>query len=352
MDKRKIITMLLSVLTLVFATFSWLSVKSAVVVPDSSTWFVPMALFSVYVILICLDAMLFQDILLLELILIASLAVSAFFAFEWLQLLGILISAYFMFLASRKMRADMENNVRVSPWKSMQVGKSYLLISLTFLIAMQYFVIMRSFDGVKKVPHFDASFITKKFAIPFIASVNPQFKVLENEKLTVDEFILQTQDSGSSDNLLEINEEMIEAQIPKDLDSVQREMIKRQAMENFSNTNSQLSQKNQELILSIGRNQFADIIGASVTGDEKIADVFTGLINNKINDYFNPKVGSDEKSSVFSLILAIVLFLIIYPLGSILSIVWFSIVKLIIFVLLKTKIFKVKMVTVSKEVLE
>lgn len=352
MNKRKITTALLSVFTLVFAAASWLSVKSAVVVPDSSTWFVPMALFSVYVILICLDILLFQDVLPLELVLIASLAISAFFAFEWLQLLGILISAYFLFLASRKMRADMENNIKISPWKSMQVGKSYLLIALTFLIAMQYFVIMRSFDGVKKVPNFDASFVTKKFAIPFIASVNPQFKVLENEKLTVDQFILQTQSQSGNENMFELNEEMIEAQIPKELDAAQREMIKKQAMENFSSTNSQISQKNQELILSIGRKQFADIVGSPVVGNEKISDVFTGLINNKINDYFNPKVGSDERSSVFSLILAVVLFLIIYPLGSVLSVAWFVTVKLVVFVLLKAKVFKVKTITVSKEILE
>ncbi|EKD46664.1 MAG: hypothetical protein ACD_67C00124G0003 [uncultured bacterium] len=352
MNKRKIITGFWSVFTLVFATASWLSVRNAVIVPDSSTWFVPMALFSIYIILICLDIILFHDILLLELVLVASLATSAFFAFEWLQLLGILISAYFLFLSSRKIRWDMELNLIISPWKSMQAGKSYLLISLTFLIAMQYFLTIRNFDGEKKVPHFDSSFITKKIAIPFIASVNPQFEVLNDETLTVDEFILQTQNSTQDNDFLKISEEMIDAQIPENLTPTQREMIKKQAMENFSSTNTQVSQKSKELILSIGHKQFSDIVGAPVTGNEKISDVFTGLINDKVNDYFNPKVENSEKSSVFSLILALVLLLIIYPIGSILSIAWFLTVKFVIFILLKTKAFNVKKVTVSKEILE
>lgn len=352
MSKRKIIQAVLGISTVVVAVFSWLSVRNAVIVPDSSTWMVPMILFSIYIVLICLDAMLFSDVLLLELVLIGSLATSALFAFEWLQVLGVLISSYFLFLALRKIRVDMELNLKISPWKSMQAGKSYLLISLTFLIVMQYFLTIRSFDGEKKVPHFDASFITKKIAIPFVASVNPQFKALKDETLTVDEFIMQTQNSNQENNLLDIDEQIIDSQIPADLTPAQREIIKKQAMENFSNTNSQVSQKNQELILSIGRKQLSDVIGVPIAGNEKISEIFTGLINNKINDYFNPRVGVGEKNAVLSLILAVVLFLIIYPVGSILSIVWFLIVKLIFFVLLWVEIFSVKKVTVSKEILE
>ena len=352
MNKRKILTNSLAALTLIFAFFAWLSVRSAIIVSDSSTWAVPMFLFSIYLVLICLDVMLFQDMLLLELILIGSLLLSLLFALAWLQFVAILLGAYFIFLASRKIREDMELNIKISPWKSLQAGKSYLLIALSLLITMQYFLTIRSFDGEKKVPHFDASFITKKIAIPFISSVNPQFKVLKDETLTVDQFILQTQNSNQGSDFSAADEEMLDAQLPANLTPTQKEVIKNQARENFSNTQSQVAQKNQELVLEIGRKQLSDVVGTPVVGDEKISDVFTGLINNKINDYFNPKIDGTGKNSVFPVILAIVLLLTIYPVGLILSIFWFLIAKLIIFALFKLKILAVRTVTVSKEVLE
>jgi hypothetical protein len=353
MQKRKIVTALLSVLTIVFATASWLSVRSAVIVPDSSTWAVPMALFSVYIILICLDVMLFQDILLLELVLIGSLATSVLFSFEWLQVLGILISAYFIFLSSRKIRLDMDNDIKISPWKSLQAGKSYLLISLIFLIAMQYFLTIRSFEGEKKIPFLDTSYITQKIVIPFVATVNPQFKALKNENLTVDQFfLLQMQGSLQDAEFMAINEEMIDAQLPANLTPVQRDVLKKQAMDEFSKTSTQIAQKNQELILQNGRKQIADFVGVPVSGSEKISEILTGPIDSKINEYFNAKMSGGEKNSMLPLIFSLVLLLIIYPLAAILSIIWFMIAKFIIFALLKLGAFTIKTIPVSKEILE
>jgi hypothetical protein len=265
---------------------------------------------------------------------------------------AIFLGIYLLFLASRKIREDMELNIKISPWKSMQAGKSYLIFAITLMICMQYFLTELSFDGEKKIPHFDVSFITKKIAIPFISAVNPQFKVLKDETLTVDQFILQTQAANLDGGFSVMSDEVLDAQLPANLTPAQKEMIKRQARENFSSTQSKVTQKNQELIFEIGRKQLSELVGVPVAGDEKISEVFTGLINNKINDYFNSKVSGDEKNPVFPMILAIVLFLTIYPVGLILSIVCFLIAKLIFFILLKLKVVGVRTITVEKEILE
>ena len=211
MNKRKILTIILGVLTMGVAFFAWLSVRSAIIVPDSSTWVIPMLLFSIYFVLICLNIFLFQETLPLELILIGSLVLSLLFAFALLQVGAILLGAYFAFLASRKIREDMELNIKISPWKSLQAGKSYLLLSVIIVICMQYFLTINGFDGEKKVPHIDASFITKKIVIPFISSVNPQFEALKDETLTVDQFILQTQNSDQGSVFSAVEEEMLDA---------------------------------------------------------------------------------------------------------------------------------------------
>ena len=348
---RKRIEIILGTLTMLFALFSWLSVRNAITVATSSTWAVPMTLFSVYIILACLSMILFREVLLLELVLIGSLVLSLFFAFSWFQLGVILLGAYFLFLSSRKIRQDMDLNVKINVWKSLQTGKSYLLIAFSLMITIQYFVVMSSFDGEKKVPHFDTSFITKKIALPIVSALNPQFKVLQNETLTVDQFILQTQNSMPKSDFSAVEQEVINEQLPSNLTPAQKEIIMQQASDNFSDIKTTVIQKNQEIAFAVGRKQLSDIVGFQVTGDEKIADVFTGLINNKINDYFNPKMGGSSSGSVFVVILAIILFLTIFPLGSVISIVWFLIVELVIIILLKTKVLEVKNIKVSKEVL-
>jgi hypothetical protein len=342
----------LGLLLLTTALFAWRSAQIAVTVADSSTWLVPMALFSIYLILISLSVVLFRNMLSLELMLLTSLSLSLVFAASVLQLIAVLLGSYLLFLFSRAVRRDMELNIKISPWKSLQSGKTYLLVAFCLLISMQYFITIRSFDGEKKVPHFDASIITRKIAIPFLSSVNPQFKALKDETLTVDQFILQTQDASQNNIFSSLDDETLDAQLPANLTPAQKELIKAQARENFSNTQSQVSQKNQELVLGIGRKQLSDTIGMPVDGSERISDVFTGLINNKINDYFNPKVAGGEKNSVFSMILAIVLFLIIYPVGLILLMLVFLLAQFVILALFKFNVLTIRTETVSKEVIE
>lgn len=247
----------------------------------------------------------------------------------------------------------MELNIKISIWKSLQAGKSFLLMSVTLLIAMQYFTIVNNFTGEKKVPHLDVSFVTKKIAIPFVSAINPQFKVLKDETLTVDQFILQSQDATLKNLELNAdNEQLVDSKIPLELPAAQRDALKKQAMEKFSAAQKQVLENNQELILTNGRKQLSELSGNPLTGSEKISDVFTGLVSDKIDSYFNPKTAGGEKSSVFAIILATVLLLTIYPLGSIMSIAWFLLVKFVIFIFLKSDVLKVGSVTVSKEILE
>jgi hypothetical protein len=352
MNRRKL-EILLGSMTMVVAFFAWLSVSRAVTVPDSSTWAVPMILFSAYLILICLDIILFRELLLLELILIGSLALSFLITPAWLQIGAIFISSYFLFVSSRNIREDMELNIKISIWKSLQAGKSFLLMAVTLLIAMQYFTVINNFAGEKKVPHFDVSFVTKKVAIPFVSAINPQFKVLKDETLTVDQFILQSQDAALKNLELNAeNEQLVDSKIPLELPAAQRDALKKQAMEKFIAAQQQVIEKNQELILIDGRRQLSELSGNSLTGSEKISDVFTGLVSNKIDEYFNPKTAGGQKSSVFAIILATVLLLTIYPLGSVMTVVWFLLVKFVIFIFLKSDVLKVGSMTVSKEILE
>jgi hypothetical protein len=349
---RKKLEVFFGILTIPAAFFSWFFVRSAIIVPGSSVWAVPMILFLIYFILICLNIMLFEQMLWLMVLLIFSFLLSIFFVFSWMQLIAIAIASYFMLLAARSMRDDMEINTKIRPWKSMQAGKTYMLFAVTLLITMQYYLTIRDYTGVKKVPKFDTSFITNSIAIPIISSINPQFKSLKDETLTVDQFILQTQDSIAKNNFSSIEDDILDAQIPVSTSSAQKELMKSQAKKNFQQAQDQILQKNQELNLKIGRNQFSEMLGREINGDEKIADVFSGIIDSKINEYFNPSLEKNRDSSVFSLILSVALLLTVYPVGLVLCIFVFLFVTLMIYLLIQLGWLKIKTVTVIKESIE
>ncbi|MEI7891023.1 MAG: hypothetical protein WCI36_03550 [bacterium] len=350
--KRDIIEIAIGSVTVIFAFCFWLFVKNAIVVSTASTWLGPIVVASFFLVFLCLSILLFRRMIFLEIVLLLSLATSAFFAFNWLQFVVIALGHIFMFIAARKIRNDMELNIKISPVKSLQAGKTYLIFAISIVVCMQYFLIIRGFEGEKKVPYFDAGFVTKKIAIPFLSSVSPQFKALENEKLTVDEFVLQSQSQMAKDGLTQEEEKMLDEQLPEKMTVAQKEIIKKQARENFSNTQAQITEKNKVLILEAGRRQFSDMVGTKVTGNEKIGDVFTGLINNRVNGYFNPKVGDGQSNSTLPMILAIVLFLIVFPLAVLLCTFLFWITGFVLYVLIKSKVLEVKSVMISKEVLQ
>lgn len=350
MTKRKILTSVLTCLTLLLAFFAWFSLWRAVTITEASTWALPITFFSAYVIFICLDIVFLKEALLVELVLGTSLLISMFFAFDVYQLAAVVLGIYLLHAASRRIRRDMDLNMEISIWKSLQTGRSYLLMSLALVVSMQYFVTISKFDGQKNIPNFDMTSISKGVVMPILASINPQFKSLKDESLTVDQFILQNQSQFADGE--QMDEQFFESQLPQNLTPAQKEELKRQAQRNFSDAKNNVSKKNQELILTVGRKQLSDMIGQSVNGDEKISDIFAGLINKKLNDYFRSPIGENGKTSVFPLILAIVLFLTIYPIGSMLSIVWFLIVKLVFNILLKTRVIGIKRIPVEKEVME
>ncbi len=350
MTKRKILTSILTVITLLVAFFAWFSLWRAVTVTEASTWALPMSLFSTYAIFICLDIVFFKESVLLELVLGSSLLISIAFAFDVYQIVAVALGIYLLHAASRRIRRDMDLNMEISIWKSLQTGRSYLLMSLALVISMQYFVTISKFDGQKSVPNFDMTSFSKGVVMPILANISPQFKSLNDESLTVDQFILQNQAQFSDEQ--QIDEQFLESQLPQNLTPAQKEELKRQAQRNFSDAKDSMSKKNQELILSVGRKQLSDMIGQPVNGNEKISDIFAGLVNKKLNDYFRSPINGEGKTSAFPLILAVILFLTIYPIGGVLSMAWFLIVKLIFKVLVKLSVINIKRIPVEKEIME
>lgn len=352
MNKQKILTIFLSVTSILAAFFLWFSVERAITVSYSSTWIFPIVCLSIFVVSACLEMMIFKDILLLELILGISFLTSLIFATHLYQLGAIFFGAYFLFLASRKIRRDMELNVEISIWKSLQAGKSYLLLALVVVISMQYFLTVGQMDGKVGVPKLDLTPMVKKIVLPFLSTLNPAMKNASNETLTVDEFIVLTQSENFQNNQDALSDEILDSQLPQGISIEERGILRNQIRENISKSQSQVDQKTKDMIIQSFHEQLSEISGRPIDGSEKISDVYAALVAEKIDKFLQYPINvGGEKTTAYPIILTLVLILTIYPAGSMLSIIWFLIIKILFWILVKLRVVNVEKIAVQKEIL-
>ncbi|KKQ44754.1 MAG: hypothetical protein US63_C0023G0001 [Candidatus Moranbacteria bacterium GW2011_GWC2_37_8] len=351
--KKNIFTNVLMGVTFLSALTAFYSVSRAIRIPEASTWIVPMVWVSFFMIAI-FSVSIFVRLLLAEMIVAMAMLLSLIFAPTLIHFGIVLVCIFFVLGGMRAIRSDLDLNVKINLWKSQYIGKFRIIFAVALLLSSQYFFIIKKIDGPVNVPRLDFSSISGRLVGPILGIINPGFAEASRKDLTVDEFIIQSQnDSQESfpDGDL-VSEELIDANMPSNIPALQKEILKRQALSEMTNARSKLLEQNKELVLQEGRRQFSKISGKKINGDEKISVVFSGMINDKINTYFQPSINGDEKSSLFPMILAAVLFLTIWPLGSMISILWFGIVILIFKASVYFGLIEIKKVAVEREMID
>jgi hypothetical protein len=114
----------------------------------------------------------------------------------------------------------------------------------------------------------------------------------------------------------------------------------------------QMTPNDQALILEQGRKQISSMTGREIKGDEKVADLFSGAISDRINNFITPNLGGDGSFPILPIIMAFFLFLSVVSLGSFLSPLWILLASLLFKALVKAKVVTVNKVMKEVEVLE
>lgn len=327
--KRKILNYFLAFLTLLVSFLAWFSVEQAINVANSSTWGMPMFWFSFFFISLSLGLVLIKRLVLVELIAGAAFLSSWFFVFSaegrWLHLLMIIISFLFVSWGISRIRRDLKLNIKVDLWKTLRMGSTFFIFSISLIVSSQYYFETKTANIESVWPKFKIGALSDKLTAKIISSVNPDFKDLQSDGITVNQFILENQKNQF-----------------KDIGGL--EQITGQAGESVWEITEQLG-------LAEGRKNLSEMVGMELTGQEKIADVFSGIVNNKINNFVAPNhFSSNENIPLLRLLLAFALFLMVMSLGSMLSIFLLPLVKFIFFLLVKFDL--VKILKIQKEVEE
>jgi len=187
--------------------------------------------------------------------------------------------------------------------------------------------------------------ITNELTTKVISMVSPEIKISENKDMTVDQFILQSQKKSLEEQYANVDE-MIEKQLGEEVPLIQKDEIKKEALENINSID------NESMILKESRKQLSEIAGKELIGNEKISEVISEIINNKITDFLGVSVNDSREAPIIPIALAIIIFLTVISLGSFLSPLWMLLNVIIFTVLAKNKIVQIKKVPVEMEVIE
>jgi len=348
--KKQILKYSLIFLTLLFSFFAWLSVDQAINNPESSNWLVPVIWFSLFFIILALSIVLIKETYVLTGLLAVSFLSSFIFVFNGWHFLPVVLSLLLACLAMARIKNDLKLNVKIDLWKTIRRGRMLLIISLAIIITSQYYFSVKDFKASALIPQLKPGDITNGLASRIISTINPGIKIGEDENMTVDQFILQSQKMSDQKNAgISADREIDKIVAEKFGDTVspsRLDEIKKEYAENMEEPDG------RNMILEEGRKQLSNIAGKNLSGEEKMSEIISEMVNHKITSFLGVNTGGSEKTLLIPAALAIVIFLTVVSLGSFLSPLWTLLVALIFTVLTKAKIVRIKKIPVDMEVIE
>lgn len=354
--KIKILKYSLAALTFLFAFLAWRSVDQAINVADSSVWAVPIILFSILAVLFYLDIIIIKRTAVLQLIFLAVFLLTFVFVHSFWHLVAVALSYLFAIWAILKIKKDLRLNVKIDLWKSIRTGSTLVILAVSLVITSQYYFEIKNSSSEHLVPQIKFGNLTGNFTSKILSMVNPEFRDVDSDGMTVDQFILkiaqnQNNENGMSDGI-NAQVDQIVNKTNSNLTPAQKQLIKAQTLQKVNDASSEISQSQNELMLADGRSKFSEIAGENLTGNEKVSDVLSQAVNGKINQYLGSGLPDSDKSSPLPYILAIGLFLTVLPLGSFLNTLWILLVELAFLILKKLELVHINKIPIEMEIIE
>jgi hypothetical protein len=332
--QKKIFNFSLFFLSLVAAFFSWFSLSNAITVTGASVWLVPAIWLSFFYLVYSLEFVVFAEKTLAILSIILGIFLSLIFVHNFGHVVVLFLATGLLFAAYRQIKNDLGMNVKLHLPKTLRMGKTAFMLSIALVISSQYYFQAKE-AGLLKLPVFDANVILDNdFARGILYKLNPDLQKLEDKNLTVDELILQ--------NFQESQAGMAEAQLLNFSDGNQ--VISADSLQKMENLQKQK-------ILESGREQLGKMVGRKLTGSEKVADVLTENMNQKVQSLVSPDYANGKFPAV-PIGMAVILFLTVLSLGAFLVRILVHFVGFAFWLLTLMHVVRIKKVPVEMEVIE
>ena len=293
--KTKITKYIIIGVAVVSGVISWMTIDRAINVPNSSHWLIPSIFFSILFIAITLSAILIKNRYILTSMLAVIFLASLYFSFSAWHVLMLLLCFFLIWAGLERIASDSRLNIKFNISRSIRTGKTLIILALSIAITSQYYTEIKNNNQIRIIPELEMGGAVNEI----LPMMFPGLKDIPENDATVDQFIME---------------------------------ISKQSLDTFSETNlnnsptgssllnndqmAQIIQSSQEKIFEEERKNLSKMAGVPLSGNEKISDVFSGMINEKINSFFAPSLQSGSQP-ILPFLASLILFLTVAYLGSI-----------------------------------
>ena len=220
-----------------------------------------------------------------------------------------------------RMRHAMTLHVTIHIRRSMQHGTSWIVLSLALVVTSFYYMQIQNKSGDELLQMLSLDQASHTVLNRTLGLMNPEFKQANQNNMTVDEFLMTFQKNQAMNDIaiaVPSDTELLKMAglTPSDPRSPQALI---QIKNGIEKNNKAISP--QKIILDQSRKQLSDTVGTPLSGQEYITDVLSQIIDQRIHTYFKPNETSNS-ASMLPFILAIILFVTLWSLGSLLAILW------------------------------
>lgn len=312
--------------TIVFlATVIWYLASRLFGSAHLNNWGWITAAMAVFFVVWALGAIIIRDTKVFLGITFLSLVIQLIFTKSWQSLIVVVIAFLSLWVARKFTRDEMKMRLRVDIWNYLRVSRRFLVLALALMLAGQYYFSNDSQIASENLPKLKFDHGQEGLMSKIVSIVDPSLIKENNEAITIDEFIIN-----------KFNKDPLAS--------------KRFGAEaGFDSINY----NQQEVILRGGREDVAKMAERTVTGDEKMIDIFLEIINNKIDDFLNVSVGYvDKDMPVTHLIFTVAIFLAIMGSGMLLSVFLTFVVALVFRVLIFAGLLSIERKAVNMEVVK
>jgi hypothetical protein len=256
-----------------------------------------------------------------------------FFAQELVIVISVVGAILLTYLAIHFIQKEKRERIRFQYFRVNQAGQLYFVMALALTISVAYFTLIRQASWEELVPKLRLGESSTTLLLRVIATWQPELANVKSEELTVDEYLLslavepdETKEKKLDDDQLLSFEVSLIPGIEENL------RVAGLTMEDVRN-----SPQARNFYLESGHRHFTWLVGGEVRGDEPINAVVSQVIQRKIIRTLD---GSNQASQLSAdtvpIAIAVVLFLALIPLGTLLGYIWLLLGYLIFIFLLRT----------------
>jgi hypothetical protein len=286
---------------------------------DTGRWLLPSLLFSVLAVGFLAAGMLYRERSMRVAFIALAIGPSVLFAWTLSHLFLMSISVAFMLSGFRKMEYDLRSRLALSFRKSMGAGVFMFALPISILIASQYYAEIRSNSWQDLVPRFSLAEGGGDMVLRIAGSISPEIGKIRDERMTVDSF----------------------------LSTVRR-------TDGYSGSNTGMLADDMAMALSIeaGRAELGKLVGRDLSGDERMSDVLSEALRNKTIAFLSgERAERDLPGSALPFFLAVLLFITILSIASLLQGVWVLLAAGLLRLLVRSGVLSIEKIPAEQETL-